>query len=298
MNPEKRLLLTGAGGFIGRAIAPMLEEAGWTVLSGERGRLIEQVRGCGAVVHLAGRAHVMREEATDPAALYHADNTELSIALGRASAAAGVRRFIFMSTAKVFGEGRARPYGEADPPAPEDHYARSKLAAEDGLFAIGRGTGMETVVLRPPLVYGPGVRANFLSLMKAVDRGIPLPLGAIDNRRSLISVANLGSAILAGLSHRAASGRLFAVSDGMDVSTPQLIEAIAAALGKRALLLPVPVSLLRGAAALAGRRMLFDRLAGSFVVDTAVIRATLGWEPIQSLNQGLVETARWYRVSR
>jgi nucleoside-diphosphate-sugar epimerase len=203
-----------------------------------------------------------------------------------------------MSTAKVWGEGRDMPYTERDPPAPEDDYARSKLAAEEGLSAIARETGLEIIILRPPLVYGPGVRANFLSLMKAVDRGLPLPLGAIANRRSLVSVTNLASAVVATISLSAVAVRIFAVSDGEDVSTPELIRRIALALGKPARLVPIAGPLLAAGATLLGRRAAYDRLAGSLTVDSTDIRKTLGWTPPETLDQGLAATARWFRSGK
>lgn len=298
MAEAKRVLVTGASGFVGRATAPGLTAAGWEVVPGRRDRLAEDAARCAAVVHLAGRAHVMRETSGAPGALYRADNTELTMALARAAVAAGIRRFVFMSSAKVWGEGRNTPYSEADPPAPEDDYARSKLAAEEGLFALARKTGLEVVVLRPPLVYGPDVRANFLSLIKAVDRGLPLPLGAIRNRRSLVSVANLASAVVAAVSHPAAGTKVFAVSDGEDVSTPDLIRRIAAALGKPARLWRIPGALLATGATLLGRKAAYDRLAGSLTVDSTEIRKALAWTPSETLDQGLAATARWFRSGK
>jgi nucleoside-diphosphate-sugar epimerase len=240
----------------------------------------------------------MSEESADPAALYRRDNTDLTLALARDAATVGVKRFVFISTAKVWGEGRAAPYTEADPPAPQDDYARSKLAAEEGLFAIARETGMEVVVLRPPLVYGPGVRANFESLMGAVERGSLLPLGAIRNARSLVSSANLGTAIVSALTNPAAANRVFGISDGEDVSTPDLIRRLAAALGRPARVLSVPRALLLAAGAITGRGSAVSRLVGTFVLDTSAIRTELGWRPVLSLNEGLRETAKWYRSDR
>jgi UDP-glucose 4-epimerase len=192
----------------------------------------------------------------------------------------------------------ALPLSETIQPVPEDAYGASKLAAEQGLAELSRGTGMETVVLRPPLVYGPGVRANFLRLLKLVDRGIPLPLGAVRNRRSLVYLGNLVDAIETCIVSPAGAGQTFFVSDGEDVSTPELIRRLASALGRPARLLPVPTWLLRIGTNLAGMRPEFARLADSLVLDTAKIRTVLGWKPPFTLDQGLRETVAWYRAGR
>jgi nucleoside-diphosphate-sugar epimerase len=209
-----------------------------------------------------------------------------------------VRRFVFVSSVKVNGEERAAAYTEADTPMPEDAYALSKWEAEQGLRQIAAATGLEVVILRPPLVYGPGVGANFLALMHAVARGIPLPLGAINNRRSLIFVGNLADAILCCLEHPVAAGKTFLVSDGEDVSTPALVRRMAAALGGPARLVALPMPVLRAAAALAGKSALATRLLDSLTVDGTAIRHTLGWSPPFTLDEGLRETAAWYLSQR
>jgi nucleoside-diphosphate-sugar epimerase len=205
-----------------------------------------------------------------------------------------VRRFVFISSIKVNGEERATPYTDADTPAPEDAYALSKWEAEQGLRQIAAETGLEVVILRPPLVYGPGVGANFLALLRAVACGVPLPLGAISNQHSLIYVGNLVDAMLRCIEHPAAAGKTFLVSDSEAVSTPELVRRMAAALGRPARLVALPVPLLRAAATLAGKSALAIRLLDSLSVDDTSIRRDLGWTPPFTLDEGLRETAAWY----
>lgn len=305
------VLVTGANGFVGRAVRTVLRQAGHATLPAVRrpsGLAEERVvgdidpatdwraalSGVESVVHLAARVHVMNDSAMDPLTAFRSINTAGTLNLARQCAAAGVRRFVFVSSVKVNGEERAAPYTEADAPAPEDAYALSKWEAEQGLRQIAAETGLEVVILRPPLVYGPGVGANFLALLRAVARGMPLPLGAIDNRRSLIYVGNLAAAILCCLEHPAAAGKTFLVSDGEDVSTSGLVRRMAAALGRPARLLPVPPALLRFAARLAKKSALAIRLLDSLTVDSSAIRRELGWSPPFTLDEGLRETAAWY----
>jgi UDP-glucose 4-epimerase len=246
--------------------------------------------GCNAVVHLAARVHVMNDKAQDPLALYRATNTEGTLNLARQAAQAGVERFIFISTIKVNGEGRDEPYRESDAPAPEDAYAISKREAEQGLLQIAQDTGLEVVILRPPLVYGPGVKANFLRLLRTVERGWPLPLGAIRNRRSLLYLGNFVDAIRVCVEHPAAAGQTFLLDDGEAVSTPDLIRAVAHAMGRSARLLAVPVGVLELAGLLLGKRAAVARLAGSLHVDSSFIRSRLGWVPPYSMDAGLAAT--------
>lgn len=306
-----KVLVTGANGFVGRAVCAALRQTGHAVTPAVRqaqGLAQEQVigevdaqtgwraalAGMESVVHLAARVHVMRDTVADPLAQYRAVNAEGTLNLARQCAAAGVRRFVFVSSVKVNGEERAAPYTGADTPAPEDAYALSKWEAEQGLWQIAAETGLEVVILRPPLVYGPGVGANFLALLRAVARGMPLPLGAINNRRSLIFVGNLADAILCCLEHPAAAGQTFLVSDGEDVSTPGLVRRMAAALGRPARLMALPMPVLHAAAALAGKSALVTRLAGSLAVDSSKIRRELDWSPPFTLDEGLRETAAWH----
>jgi nucleoside-diphosphate-sugar epimerase len=248
-----------------------------------------------AVVHLAARTHVMRESAADPLAAYRDINVEGTQRLAEAAAAAGVRRFVFLSSIKVNGERTGLlPFGEADEPRPEDAYGITKLEAEQVLERIAAESEMRVTILRPPLVYGPGVKGNFLALMGAVRKGVPLPLGLVDNRRSLVHVGNLASAIVACLDNERAAGQTFLVSDGEDLSTPELIRRLATGLATRPRLYPCPVWLLRVAGTLLGKRAQVARLTDSLQVDSARIRQMLGWTPPFTVEQGLAETAWWF----
>jgi len=308
------VLVTGASGFVGTALCKKLGAQGHvvrravrmaasgpdTVAVGDIGPATDwsaALGGVDCVVHLAARAHVMRDTAAAPLAEYRRINVDATIMLARAAAAARVRRFVFLSSVKVNGERTAdRPFTEDDTPRPEDAYGISKWEAEQALSKVAGETGLEVAVLRAPLVYGPGVKGNFFSLLRAVARGIPLPLASIDNRRSLIYVGNLSDAVMRCIDHPAAAGKTFLVADGADVSTPQLIHAMAAALGAPARLLPFPPALLRGGAALFGKMATVSRLTDSLQVDIGRLRRELGWRPECALAQGLAETARWYHA--
>ena len=251
--------------------------------------------GVTSVVHLAARAHVMHDTVADPLAEYRRVNVDGTRLLARAAAGAGVQRFVFLSSIKVNGESTRRPFTPADTPRPEDAYGVSKWEAEQALMQVARGTGMQWVILRSPLIYGPGVGGNFLRLMRAVARGVPLPLGAIDNRRSLVYAGSLVDAIRVCLSHPGARDQVFLLSDGEDVSSAELVRRLAAALQVQPRLLSVPVPLLRVVGRLMGRAAAVERLTGSLQIDSSRIRAALGWLPPFSLDEGLAETARWYR---
>ncbi|MES2236494.1 MAG: SDR family oxidoreductase [Pseudomonadota bacterium] len=309
-----KVLVTGASGFVGRSLCDALLRKGYSEYSivpavrsprGLPGECVvgeidgktdwrEALHGVHAVVHLAARVHVMNDRVADPLTIFRSVNTEGTLHLARQCVAAGMQRFVFISSIKVNGEERAAPYTEADTPAPEDAYAISKWEAEQGLRQIAAETGLEVVILRPPLVYGPGVRANFLALLRAVARGIPLPLGAISNQRSLVYVGNLVDAMLRCLEHPAAADHTFLISDDEAVSTPQLVRRMAAALDRPARLVALPVPLLRAAATLAGKSALVTRLAGSLTIDSSAIRRELSWTPPFTLDEGLRETAAWY----
>lgn len=273
-----RIVVTGASGFIGRNLCPLLRERGHEVVELDRASLADptlRTAGAHAVVHLAAIAHARGVDATE----LHKVNVDASVALGRAAAAAGAR-MLFMSSVKVHGETTpGGVFDEASPLAPQDGYARAKADAEAGLRAI---PGLALTVLRPPLVYGPGVKANFLSLTRAIARGWPLPLAGIENRRSLLYVGNLADAVVRALG--AAPGKTFLVSDGAAVSTTELCERIAAALGKRARLFGLPGILLEIAP---------PALTHSLVVDDRAIRRELGWSPPHSFDEGLRRTAKW-----
>lgn len=316
LTDAQRLLITGATGFVGSALCTLLDRTGVEYCRATRtaagtrrddvvvGRIgpgtdwSAALEGIACVVHLAARTHVMHESAADPLAAYREINVEGTRRLAEAAAAAGVRRFVFLSSVKVNGERTgAQPFGEADAPSPEDAYGITKLEAERVLARISRQSGMAVTVLRPPLVYGPGVKGNFLSLMRAVRKGVPLPLGSLDNRRSLVYVGNLASAIVRCVESERAAGQMFLVSDGEDLSTPELIRRVATALGVRPRLLPCPPALLLLAGRLSGRRAQVARLTDSLQVDSGKIRRELDWAPPVSVDLGLTETAHWF-VSR
>jgi nucleoside-diphosphate-sugar epimerase len=304
--------VTGASGFVGTALLPVLALRGHAVRAAARRPLAAPgsvvvpevgpdtdwrtaLAGCDAVVHLAARVHVMRDEVRDPLEAYRRVNAAGTARLARQAVEAGVGRFVFVSTAKVLGEHSpaGHPFTDDDAPSPADPYSMSKAEAEDALERMAAGNGMRAVMLRPPLVYGPGVGANFLRLMDAIARGRPLPVGLVANRRSLVYVGNLVAAIAAGLELPTPPVRCL-VSDGEDVSTPDLARRIASALDTRARLLPIPPGLLSAAGALTGRRAEVDRLLGNFALaPTALARA--GWTPPFTLDQGLVATAAWFR---
>ena len=299
-----RVLVTGPTGFVGRAVTARLRQDGHEVVAGGRreigglgpdANMVDHLVGIDAIVHLAARVHVMRETYPEPNEDYDWINAEGTFKLAEDAAAAGVRRFVYLSTVKVMGDvGHSRQFTEADAPDPADAYARSKMRAELHLSEVAFLTGLEVVVLRSPLVYGPGVRGNFLSLIRHALGRRPLPLGSVANRRSMISLANLADALAVALTHPEAAGMTAFVSDGEDVSTAALIRRIAAAAGRAPKLFGVPPVLLRSAARLAGRGAMADRLLGSFAVSTARFRSITGWAPPQGLDAGLAETVGWY----
>ncbi len=251
------------------------------------------------VVHLAARTHVLDDHAADPLAAYRRINVDATRNLAQQAATAGVRRFIFMSSIKVNGEATTdRSYTESDAPAPLDAYGISKLEAENILRDIARHSAMELVILRPPLVYGPGVKGNFLRLMQLIDRGLPLPLASVRNRRSLVHVANLADIIIDCIDAPAAAGQTFLVSDGEDISTADLVRRLALAMNKPARLLPCPIALLQLGAAIFRQRGTVARLTDSLTIDAAHLRNTLDWTPRIHLDQGLIDTARWYYQAR
>lgn len=311
----KLALLTGANGFVGGALHARLLEGGIGVTAVSRTDAPGCMRmgtidvetdwsasllGVDSVIHLAGRVHVMRELETDPLTVFRRANVETTLNLARQAAYGGVRRFVFVSSIKVNGEGtrEGAPFTADDPPAPSDPYGVSKREAEDGLFEIGRNTGMEVVVVRPPLVYGPGVKANFQAMMRWLLRGVPLPLGAIRNRRTLVGLDNLVDLIAICLEHPAAAGEVFLAGDDEDLSTTDLLRRLASALGVRARLLPVPASLLEAAASLLGKRAVAQRLCGNLQVDIGKARRLLGWTPPVPVDEGLRRTAADFLARR
>ena len=244
-----------------------------------------------AVVHLAARVHVMRENATHPSLEFRRVNVDATLNLARQAAKAGVQRFIYLSSIKVHGEETSgQPFSFDDIPAPKDPYAVSKLEAEQGLKKIADETGLEVVVIRPPLVYGKGVGGNFHRLLLAVKRGVPLPFGAVKNKRSLVYVENLCDLIRECLANKNAAGKILLVSDGQDVSTPQLLGLLARIGESRLRLLNVPVWLLLFAAMVIGRAVDMQRLLSDLQVDSSKTRELLKWQPPFSLEQGISRT--------
>ncbi|OEC99709.1 SDR family oxidoreductase [Rhizobium sp. YK2] len=301
------ILVTGATGFVGQALCTELSRRRMEyrpvsrnsrpgfVAIGTMDRdtdWTDGLAGVDVVMHLAARVHVMNESAADPLAAFRAVNVDATVNLARQAAAAGVKRFVFLSSIKVNGEGTSagRPFSASDAPHPEDAYGRSKLEAEGALLAISAETGMEVVIIRPPLVYGPGVKANFASLMRWAARPFPWPFGAVRNRRSLIYVGNLVDFMLLSARHPDAGNRVFLVSDGEDLSIGQLISKLSLAVGRKAWMLPVPPALLEGLGALLGRRAAAQRLLGSLQVDIGETRSITGWSPPYSVEEGLAAT--------
>lgn len=305
-----KILVTGATGFIGRALLEHMRGEAYDVLGAVRAEASaargfirapelsaisdwrEVLSGRNVVVHTAARAHVLKETEHNPLAVFRMINTAGTLNLARQAAVVGVRRFVFISSIGVNGAfTRAEEsFTEQSPPAPHNPYAISKWEAEQGLLDIARETGMEVVIVRPPLIYGPGVKANFLHLMKLVESGWPLPLGGIQNRRCFLYLGNFVDAIRLCIEHPAAAGQTFLVDDGEPVSTPELIRAIARALGRPARLLALPAGILALAGALLGKRKAAAQLTGSLLIDSSAIRSRLDWTPPHSMAEGLAAT--------
>lgn len=311
-----RTLVTGPTGFVGKGlIQHLLADAEQQIVAAYRStppRALERrvqciqvgelgpqtdwqaaLTGVDTLVHLAARAHVMRDTVADPLAAFRQVNVEGSLRLGAQAATAGVRRFVYVSSIKVNGEATVsgQPFRGDDMPSPCDPYGVSKHEAETGLRRLAADTGMELVIVRPPLVYGPGVRANFRSMMAWLKRGIPLPLGAIDNRRSLVALDNLCDLLVTCTRHPAAAGQTFLAGDGEDVSTTQLLRRLGQALGCPAKLVPLPPALLRTMFAALGKSDVSQRLFGSLQVDIGTARERLAWQPPIGLDEGLRRAA-------
>lgn len=302
-----KVLVTGANGFIGRALCAHLHKVGHQVVASVRrpcglanefvvdeagSTWAHALLGCDVVIHLAGRAHVMHEESVDPLQAFRAANVDASARLASLAAQAGVRRFVFMSSIKVNGERTSLdcPFTPNDMPMPEDAYGVSKWEAEQALQSIAQTSQMELVVIRPPLVYGPGVKGNFSRLIQWVRAGIPMPLGAVHNKRSMVALENLVlfTALCANFAESPkAAGEVFLVSDGDDVSTTELLNRVARAYECKVRLLSVPARFLTNAARLLGRSAVAERLLGSLTLDASKAYELLGWQPGVSMDEQL-----------
>ena len=315
MNQQQRLVVTGANGFVGRALCADATARGIFVRGITRSAFYlptvsenfvvgsmddctdwrSAFEGSKAVVHLAARVHVIHDRTDNPMAEFRRVNVAGTLRLAEQAAAMGVRRFVFVSSIGVNGaETYQHPFTDRDQVAPHSHYAVSKYEAELGLQALAAETGMEVVIIRPPLVYGPHAPGNFGSLMRWLRRGVPLPLGAIHNLRSLVALDNLVDLIVTCIDHPAAANQTFLVSDGEDLSTTQLLQRMGRALGKPARLIPVPAMLLKAGAALVGKPAIAQRLCGSLQVDISKTQQLLGWTPPLSVDEGLKRAAEGY----
>ena len=323
-----QVLVTGADGFVGKALVQRLAcQSGCSTLAGLRSLPLSGMfcdglpdtvqcvelgdlagaelspglfAGIDVIVHCAARVHMMNERDADPLAAFLAVNLNGTLNLARAAVQAGVKRFVFLSSIKVHGEGTlcGKPFTDDAALCPVDPYAISKMEAEKALMALAVETGLEVVIVRPPLVYGPGVKANFLSMLKWLHRGIPLPFGAIRNSRSLVALDNLVDFLMVCLDHPNAAGQAFLVSDGDDLSTAELLRRLSTALGKPARLIPVPPALLQGAGFLFGKRAVMERVCGSLQVDISKARVVLGWTPPVSVDNALASTAAAFVAGR
>jgi nucleoside-diphosphate-sugar epimerase len=310
-----KVLVTGATGFIGRQLCSTLASCGFEVVPTVRKPAVEGEVTVGnfgpetdwqgalatkpnVVIHLVARVHVVKNDEAEPFGSYRTVNVEGSLNLARQAADAGVRRFVFISSIKVSGEctKRGMPFTADDPPAPKGPYGSSKCEAEELLRQIAVETGMEVVIIRPPLVYGPGVKANFESMMLWLARGVPLPLGGVtQNRRSLVALDNLVDLIVTCLNHPAAANQTFLVSDGEDLSTAELLTRLGAALGCPARLFYLPPAMLKLGATVVNKSGVYQRLCGSLQLDITKTRYLLGWGPPISVDEGLRRAAESFR---
>lgn len=318
-----KFLITGASGFVGKILCAQLLQQGHELRAANRTAASECMRmpvnagvmyreivigmidgktdwssalaGTDVVIHLAARVHVMRENAVDPLAAFREVNVAGTERLARAAASSGVKRLVYVSSIKVNGEQTETvPYSEQDVPDPRDPYGISKYEAEQALHRVALETGLEVVIVRPPLIYGPGVGGNFLRLLKLMSRGVPLPLASIRNRRSMIYLGNFVDALITCATHPAAAGNTYLVSDDEDISTPLLMRNMANLMGKHGWLWPLSPFFLKLAGKTTGMSGEVERLIGSLQIDSSRIRRELGWRPPYSLQQGLSETVRWF----
>lgn len=303
-----KILVTGANGFVGSAVCEHLATTGHACVravrsSSAQGILVgdlgpdtdwrEALKGIDSVIHLASRVHVMNEREGEADAEFHRVNVQASLALARQAHQAGAKRIVYVSSIKAAGERTSgKPMSPDDTPRPEDAYGHSKLAAEQALRALSTETGLELVIVRPPMVVGAGVRGNLPVLMKAIQRGVPLPLASIRNRRSLVSVRNLAALLVACATEPAAAGQTYLAGEPEPVSTPELIRHLAAGLGRPARLLPFPPAILKLAGRMTGRQAQMDRLCSDLELDSSRARSAPGWQPVESLADALQDTAR------
>lgn len=315
----EKILVTGANGFVGKAVCADLAARGHWVTAAVRstspstsinpGSKIEAVSvgnidgstdwqaalsGCSSVIHLAARAHILNDKIADPLAAFRETNVAGAVQLARSAARVGIKRFVFVSSVGVNGNLNTRPFTESDTPAPVEAYAVSKFEAEQALRGIASCSEMELVIVRPPLVYGPECPGNFLRLLKLLSSGIPLPFGAIDNKRSFISVWNLADFLAACLISKQAAGEVFLISDMEDVTLPDLLHGLAQGMGRKAPLISINPALLGALARLAGKGGLFEKLCGNLTVDSSHAHTTLAWKPPVPLVEGLSRTGAWY----
>jgi len=315
----EKILVTGANGFVGKAVCAELIARGLRVAAAVRNAaatsmpdmhpLVELVEvgnidcrtdwahaltGCSGVIHLAARAHVLNDTTIDPLAAFRETNVAGTVQLARCAARAGVKRFVFVSSVGVNGNSNTRPFVESDVPSPVEPYAVSKLEAEQILAEEAGANGMELVIVRPPLVYGPECPGNFRRLLKLLGSGMPLPFAAIQGKRSFVSVWNLADFLATCVVDERAHGDIFLVSDMEDVTLPDLLRGLASGMGTRAPLFSLSPVLLRTLANVAGNSALFEKLCGSLTVDANHARMALGWKPPVSLEEGLRRTGKWY----
>ncbi len=304
-----KIFLTGANGFVGSRLFSQLQHVPTFQVAGLCRRLSHGGEGSGlhavgdlqqsdltvllsgadVLIHAAARAHIMKDEIADPLAEYRRVNVDGTLSLARQAVAAGVKRFVFISSIKVNGETTAKEkaFRADDKPAPEDAYGLSKLEAEQGLTQLAASNGMEVVIIRPPLVYGPSVKGNFASITKLVEKGLPLPLGAIQNKRSFIGIDNLVDLIIRCIDHPAAANQVFLAGDGEDLSTTELLRGVGEAMGKPARLIPIPAGMLQFGATLLGKKAIAQRLLGSLQVDITKTCELLDWKPPYTVEEGL-----------